>query len=102
MAKSAIKARTTADFRNAHDKDVVIPNKIRAALVAMAKEGPEHFVYEQELLELAGISTTDLSKYRDQFTAHIVVVTSQNGKAFASAKNVWFHDPKVAKKLSGE
>lgn len=102
MTKAAVKGRTLADFRNTHDKDVVIPNKIRVALASMAKDGPEHHLYEQELLELAGISTTDLAKYRDQFTAHIVVVSNVNGKALASPKNIWFHDIKVAKKLSGE
>lgn len=94
-----MKGRTLADFRNAHDRNVVIPNKIRAALVAMAREGPEHFVYEQELLALASISVGDLAKYRDQFADHILVVSHANGKAFASPKNVWFHDPKIAKKL---
>jgi|HubBroStandDraft_1064217.scaffolds.fasta_scaffold1615051_1 hypothetical protein len=102
MTKTAVKGRTLADFRNAHDKDVVIPNKIQAALRQMSNEGPEHYLYEQELLEKAGVSTTDLAKYRDQFTAHIVVVNNVNGKALASPKNIWFHDPKVVKKLSGE
>lgn len=100
--KAPVKGRTLTDFRNTHDRDVVIPNKLRAALAAMAKEGPEHHLYEQELLELAGISTTDLGKYREQFAAHIYVVGHANGKALPSAKNVWFHDPKVVKKLGGE
>ena len=94
--------RTLADWGAKHDKDVVIPNKIKAALALMAKEGPEHHLYEQEFLQLAKISTTDLSKYRDQFAAHIVVVTHENGKAYSSPKNVWFHDARIAKQLRGE
>lgn len=94
--------RTLADWGAKHDKDIVIPNKIKAALAAMAKEGPEHFLYEQEFLQLAKISTTDLGKYRGQFADHIVVVTHENGKAYSSPKNVWFHDVRLAKQLRGE
>jgi|SRR6185437_6544756 len=100
--RSVTKPRTSADFRGSHDKDVVIPNKIRSALAAMAKEGPEHYLYEQEFLKLAGLSTTDLARYRGQFEAHIVVVTHENGKAYGSPKNVWFHNLKLAKELRGE
>lgn len=97
----AQKARTVEDFRNSHDKSVVIPNKIRAALAEMAKIGPQHHEYEVDFLKLAGLSTTDLGKYRDQFKDHIVVVNHANGKALPNAKNVWFADKKVAAKVRG-
>lgn len=104
MSKQSVKTpgRTVADFRGSHDKDVVIPARIRAVLIGMAKEGPEHHVYETELLKLADISTGDLAKYRGQFEDHIVVVTTANGRALPSPKNVWFHDAKLARKLRGE
>jgi hypothetical protein len=102
MKVSATKGRTLADLRSVHDKDIVIPNKIRAVIAAMAKEGPEHHVYEQELIKLADISVGDLAKYRGDFEDHIFVVTTANGKALPSPKNIWFHDVKVVKKLRGE
>lgn len=101
MAKTAVKPRTLSDFRAAHDKDVVIPNKIRAALEAMAKEHAERWCYEGEdpdvgpgILKRTGISTTDLGRYRERFEAHIVVVPGRNGKS--QAKRVWFATIKAA------
>lgn len=89
------KAKTLADFRAAHDKSVVIPNKINVALAAMLKEGAENFEYEADILRRAGVSTTDLAMFRDRFAEHIVEVGGKN------PKRVWFADPKVAKKARG-
>lgn len=100
-ALKVAKGRTVADFRSVHDKDIVIPNKIRGAFAEMAKEGPEHYLYEGELLKLAVVSTTDLAKIRESFGDHIVTVRHVNGKALSSPKNIWFHDPKVAKRVRG-
>jgi len=90
------KARTIADFRSVHDKNVIIPNKIRAALEAMRKIGPEHYEYEADFIKLAGISNTDMGSFRDQFLAHIVETPNVRGNA---SRRVWFADAKVAKKL---
>jgi len=97
MAKT--KAKTVADWRAVHDKDVVVPQKIQAALEAMLKEGPENWEYSVDFIKLAGISTTDLAKYREQFIKHIVTTPSIHGK---SPRDVWFANPKVAAKIRGE
>jgi len=93
------KAKTLADFRAAHDKNVIIPNKIRAAFVAMLKESLEQWDYEADFMRRAGISTTDLATFRDQFMDHIVIAPSGSGGK--AAKRVWFADVKVAKKVRG-
>lgn len=90
------KAKTLADFRAAHDKNVIVPNKIRTALTAMLKDGAENFDYESDFIRRAGISNTDMGMFRDQFADHIVEVGGRN------TKRVWFADPKVARKARGE
>jgi hypothetical protein len=90
--------RTLADFKAQHDPSVVIPNKIRAALAQLVKRGKENWVYEPELLQLAGITQPQLTTYRDGFEAHIVM-TSTGGR---SPKRVWFGDAKVARRFRGE
>lgn len=78
-------------FRSVHDKNVTIPNKIRAGLAALEKaEGSEAWEYEGEFVKRSGISQTDLGAFRSQFEDHIV---ETNGKA---AKRVWFVDVKTA------
>lgn len=93
----AAKPKTLVDFRAAHDKNVIIPSKIRAALAAMLKEGPENFEYEADFLRRAGVSNTDIGMFRSQFEkGHIVEVGGRK------MKRVWFADPKVARKARGE
>lgn len=95
----ANKPKTLADFRAAHDPDVIVPNKIRIALEAIEKDGPENWLYEGDFLKLAGLSTTQLAQFRDQFAAHIIEAGgSRSGK---SAKRVYFGNAKVAAKLRG-
>lgn len=88
--------RTLADFRAAHDPDVIIPSRIREAFAAMLKIGPQHYEYEVDFLKLSGLSTTQLAAYRDQFAAHIIETPSgRNG----AAKRVYFASAKVAASL---
>lgn len=94
------KAKTIADFRNAHDKDVIIPRKIRAALEAMLKVGVENWEYESDFVKLAGISQTDVTRYRGEFLKHIVVAPSTHSRT--SKRNVWFASVKIAAQLRGE
>jgi hypothetical protein len=78
-------------FRSVHDKNVTIPNKIRAGLTALKKaEGAEAWEYEGEFVKRAGIAQTDLGAFRSQFEDHIV---ETKGK---SAKRVWFVDAETA------
>jgi hypothetical protein len=85
--------RTLADFRAAHDPDVIYPARIKAALAEMLVEGAEIWEYEQDFLRRAGVSNNYISPYREAFADHIV---ETGGK---QPKRVWFADPKVAKKV---
>lgn len=95
----ANKAKTISDFKDAHDKDVIVPRKIQAALDGMLKTGTEHWEYESDVVKLAGISQTEIARYREQFVKHIVVAPAVHGKG---TRNVWFANAKVAAKLRGE
>lgn len=92
-------ARTVADFRAAHDPDVVVPNKIRKALADMVVEGPEHYEYENEFVKRAGVGQQQLATYRDEFVAHIVEAPGRHGRA---GRRVWFGSAKAAAKVRGE
>lgn len=92
----ASKAKSLNDFRAAHDKNVIVPDKIRKALAAMLKEGPENYEYEAEFIRRAGVSQTDMGTFRAQFEDYIVNVATER-----APKRVWFADPKVAKKARG-
>lgn len=85
--------KTLADFRAAHDKNVIVPAKIRKALSEMEKESAENWAYESDLIKRAGISQTDVGLFREQFAAHIVETTGKN------AKRIWFASAKVAAKV---
>lgn len=92
----ASKPKTLADFKAAHDPNVIVPNKIRAALASIEKEGPENWLYEGDFLKLSGLSVSQLASYRDQFAAHIIEAPATHGKA---VKRVYFGNAKVATKL---
>lgn len=92
----AIKAKTLADFRAAHDPDVIIPNRIRAGLEQIFKDGPENWLSEGDFLKLTALSTTQLAQHRDKFAAHII---EQGGKSGKSGKRFYFGSAKVAAKL---
>lgn len=92
------KAKTLADFKAAHDPNVIIPSKIKTALAAIEKEGSENWLYEVDFLKLSGLSTTQLGAFRDQFEAHIVVAPGAHGK---TTKRIYFGNAKVAAKLRG-
>jgi hypothetical protein len=95
----ANKPKTLADFKAAHDPNVIVPNKIRATLAAIEKTGPEHYEYEGDFLKLSGLSTTQLAMFRDQFAAYIVEAPMGNGRK--SVKRCYFGNVKVAAKLRG-
>lgn len=94
MAKPA---KSLKDFQAQFDPAIVIPNKIRAALDGLRKEGPEAWDYEKDFLPRARLNASQVQGYREQFADHIVLVR-QNGVE----KRIWFADPKVAKKARGE
>lgn len=87
-----VKGKTLEEFRSVHDKNYIVPKKIKDAL---AKLG-DSWEYEVDFMKTAGISTTDLVSFREQFEAHIVVVKS-NGSSHR--KNVWAGTVSFASKL---
>lgn len=97
-AKSKVKpkARTAADFRAAHDRDTVIPNKIRAGLAKLLEVGPEHYEYDDGFRALCGLQAAELSNYRNQF-AHNWFIAPKTGPT--PEKRVWFGNAKVAARL---
>lgn len=88
--------RNVADYRAVHDKNVVVPAKIKKALEDMLNEGPENWAYESEFVRRAGVSQTDMGTFRDQFADHIVETSGHN------PKKVWFAAAKVARRIRGE
>lgn len=68
-AKSS-KGRTLTDFRGAHDKAYIIPQRIRKALSDLG----ESWVYESEFTALAQLTPVDLHAFRDEFQEHVVEV----------------------------
>ena len=68
--------RTLQDFRAEHDKSFIVPQRIREAI----KKLGTGWEYEVGFLRLAGLSTTDLAAYRDEFSDFIVVVGGRNQK----------------------
>jgi hypothetical protein len=79
-------------FRAAHDRSVIVPNKIRAALAELEKaEGAEAWEYEAEFIRRAKISQADIGAYRDGFSAHVVETIGNKGK------RIWFAQVKVAR-----
>ncbi len=94
---TAKKARTADDWQASHDPDVIIPNKIRAALAALLKQGPEHYEYEADFAKLAGVSLPKLAQYRAQFDSHIVLGEDPTGRR--TSQRGWFGNPKTAKRL---
>lgn len=94
-----VNARTTATFGSTHDKAIVVPNRIRAVLADLAKIGPEHYEYESEVIKLAKLSQTEITRFREGFRAHIVEIKYEAGKKLKTPKNVYFHNPAVARKV---
>lgn len=99
--------RNLNTFRANHDRNVIVPNKIRAALADMAaKEGPEAYAYEGSdpeggtpFIKRAGISQTDVGLFRDQFAEHVVELPNDSR---SRGKRVWFATVKAAKAARGE
>lgn len=94
--KKAPTTKSLADFRAIHDSAVVVPAKIEAALAAMLAESEEQWDYEQDFMRRAGVSSTQISMFRDNYADYIVEARPiGSGK---SAKRVWFASKKVAAK----
>lgn len=90
-AKSKVEVKRVGhslqEFRAAHDKSFIVPQKIRAALKALG----DGWEYEAQFTRMAGISQTELGNYREQFSEHVVMVDR--------IKRVWAGTKAAAAKL---
>jgi hypothetical protein len=87
--------KTLADLRAIHDRNVVVPNKIKAALAKMVESGDE-FAYEKDFMQLCQppMSQIDISQYRDNFSDFWATLPSLSGKS--TPRRVWFATKKLA------
>lgn len=100
--KSPVATRNIATFQAQHDRNVVIPNKIRAALAKMeADHGPEYYEYESDFQKLAGVGNSDLAAHRPAFEAFIVEAKPIGLGNTRSPRRVWFATAKAAKIARG-
>lgn len=101
---TAKKGNTIADLRAVHDRSVVIPNRIRAALAALLATG-DTYAYESDFIKAAKppISAIDISRFREEFKDFWSETPASNGKS--SARKVWFSTKKACdewKEVIGE
>lgn len=88
--------KTVDSFRALHDRNVAIPNKIRAGIDQMRKDGGgEHWEYAIDFARIAGVSLADLNKFADQFTDFTVEAKAEAGSK-RHARQVWFATKKAA------
>jgi hypothetical protein len=78
-------------FRQLHDKNFKVPQKIKAALAELG----EAWEYEAEFIKRCGVSNTDFALFRDDFVAHWLEAKTEG----RSAKRVWCGTVKLATKL---
>jgi hypothetical protein len=82
--------RSLADFRAAHDRAYIVPQKIRATLAAMG----ESWLYEAEFIKASGLTAPDVAAFRDQFAEHLVDVRHEGRR-----RAVWAGTKALAGKL---
>jgi hypothetical protein len=90
--------KTLAELRARHDRNVVIPNRIREAIEILKKSG-DHYAYEGDFMKLVkpAISTTDIGKFREQFTDYWVDLPIVPGTTSGNYKRAWFATPALKK-----
>lgn len=84
-AKATV-GRSPDEFDQLYDKNIIIPRKIRDALERL---GPS-WLREQQFIQNAGVNTTELAAYREQFEDYFVTVGGRNGH------RIWFGDKRLA------
>ena len=77
----SLTAHSLVDFRNAYDKDTIIPRKIREALESIGSG----WVYESELTRISGVGYADLGMYRDEFADHVVFIKRESKRAWTGS-----------------
>ena len=76
--------RSLAEFRAEHDKDFIVPKRIKEGLKALGGG----WEYEVQFAKTAAISLSDLNAYRSLFEQHVVVVNRAGKRAWAGTKEV--------------
>lgn len=88
-AKAKQSGKSVEEFRAAHDRSYIVPKRIRQALASLG----DGWEYEANFIKIAGISQTDIGRFRDEFDEHIVTTSGHN------AKRVWAGTKALADKL---
>lgn len=81
--------KSLQDFRAEHDKSFIVPKRIREAITKLG----DGWLYEVEFLRLAGLSTTDLAAYREEFLEYTINV---GGK---TPRRIWAGTKALAQKM---
>lgn len=87
---SKTQKKTLDQFRALHDKDLIVPTKIKEGL---AKLGPDGWEYEADFMKLCGLCNTDFARYRDSFAEFFLSTTGKN------QKRVWAGSRALASKM---
>lgn len=85
------KGRSLDDFRGAHDKSFIVPNKIKAGL----EELGDSWEYEADFAKRCGVTISEMSQYRNGFEKNFLQLRV-NGKP---GKRCWAGTPSYLEKL---
>jgi hypothetical protein len=76
------KIKKIEDFRRLYDKDLIVPEKIKAAIKKLGVDGWE---YEKDFVRMAGVRTADLAEYRDQFADYWITITKDSRRVWGGS-----------------
>lgn len=82
---ASIKKKTLADFRASHDKNFMIPAKIKAGIEGLGVDGWD---YEAPFQKTIGVSTTDGARFRDGFKDFIVLIDAGKKRIYCGSKKL--------------
>jgi len=91
---TAKKGKSLDEFRNTHDKKVLVPKKIRAALAELG----DSWEYEAEFVKRTGLSSTDFARYREDFSEFYVTVSAGTTTS-GNSRRAWAGTKAFAEKL---
>lgn len=89
--KKPVAKKTLAAFQAVHDKNFVIPEKIKAGLAKLGKDGWD---YEPEFIRSCGVSVTDFARFREEFADFYVNIGGSK-----SSKRAWAGTKETALKM---
>lgn len=84
-------AKTLDDFRSVHDKNYLVPQKIKEGLEKLSPTGWE---YESDFIKMCVTNNNDFAKFRGQF-ADFLVIIKQDGRE----RRVWAGSKALAAKM---